>query len=185
MSDSFPENFDSENPGEKKPSESGHPHPRKRGPKPKPPRACVTCGQFRGIEARDLCSRCNYAWKRDNIPGWFEKQSDRAANWRRNHPGHSPAKSSKPKDKIKTNVQQRLRRYGLRLEDYQELMRAQEGKCAICKAYPSASRALAIDHCHTTGKVRGLLCGSCNMGLGKFSDDPERLKVAAEYLKKT
>ena len=58
---------------------------------------------------------------------------------------------------------------------------AQEEACAIC-GYPQFSEDLSIDHCHETGEVRGLLCKHCNLGLGHFRDDPERLKAAIDYL---
>lgn len=52
--------------------------------------------------------------------------------------------------------------------------------CKICNRIPE--NKLHVDHCHETGKIRGLLCGGCNVGLGHFGDDPERLKYAAAYL---
>lgn len=55
----------------------------------------------------------------------------------------------------------------------------QQGLCAICQ---HETAVLHIDHCHENNKVRGLLCGSCNRGLGMFKDNPELLKAAAEYL---
>ena len=54
-------------------------------------------------------------------------------------------------------------------------------QCEICGNAPG-ERALAIDHCHSTHKLRGLLCGNCNNGLGRFQDDPALLRKAAEYL---
>lgn len=58
---------------------------------------------------------------------------------------------------------------------------SQQGLCNICKK-PSMGKSLALDHCHRSGKIRGLLCTKCNIGLGMFEDDPERLKAAIEYL---
>lgn len=58
----------------------------------------------------------------------------------------------------------------------------QGGLCAICQRPESMDRAIATDHCHRTGLNRGLLCGSCNNGLGRFNDDPVRLRAAAEYI---
>jgi hypothetical protein len=75
--------------------------------------------------------------------------------------------------------------YGLSLEEYDTLFKAQEGKCAICKGTDSKhpiSEFLVVDHCHETGKVRGLLCNMCNRGIGFYLDDAERLLHAAVYL---
>lgn len=55
--------------------------------------------------------------------------------------------------------------YGITLEDYDKLFEQQRGVCMIC-SQPQLNRRLCVDHCHTTGKIRGLLCGSCNLTLG-------------------
>ncbi len=57
----------------------------------------------------------------------------------------------------------------------------QNGACAICKK--KRKRWLCVDHCHRTGKIRGLLCTSCNAALGSFEDDPHTTQVAADYLR--
>lgn len=78
--------------------------------------------------------------------------------------------------------------FGLTPEDYQAIRTAQDDKCLICgqnESYREPSgllHRLAVDHDHTTGKVRGLLCRCCNVGLGYYQDSPERLRRAAEYL---
>lgn len=73
--------------------------------------------------------------------------------------------------------------YGLSLEQYKQMLQAQNGVCKICKGLDNGPwNRLAVDHCHTTGKVRGLLCAKCNKGLGQFCDNPQLLKQAAEYL---
>lgn len=76
------------------------------------------------------------------------------------------------------------RTYGISLEEYYKLIEYQGGGCAVCgrKQEPDG-RKLSIDHDHTTGKVRGILCYSCNKALGLFYDIPERLDKAAEYLR--
>ena len=70
--------------------------------------------------------------------------------------------------------------YGLSREDYQRLLIAQNGLCAVCDEKPE--RRLCVDHCHATGEVRGLLCSNCNTALGLFADDPERMWAAVLYL---
>ncbi|MET4187624.1 hypothetical protein ABIB86_000427 [Bradyrhizobium sp. JR1.7] len=81
-----------------------------------------------------------------------------------------------------------LRRfYKMTQADYDEMLLAQGGRCAICrtdKPGPEHYKFLCVDHDHTTGKVRGLLCSPCNVGIGNFSDDPSRLSMAAKYLLK-
>jgi hypothetical protein len=75
--------------------------------------------------------------------------------------------------------------YGITLAEYNTMLEAQDYKCAICGNEDEVEgRRLAIDHCHTTGKVRGLLCGKCNRGLGLFYDNEELLQSAIKYLNK-
>lgn len=77
------------------------------------------------------------------------------------------------------------KRYGITLEEYEALFEKQRGACAICAGdmlIGSSKRYAHVDHCHSTGSVRGLLCGRCNVGLGMFADDADRLTRAIEYL---
>jgi hypothetical protein len=74
-------------------------------------------------------------------------------------------------------------RYGLSPEQYYELWLKQEGKCAICGQEMKEETYLRVDHDEQTGEVRGLLCDSCNKGLGFFRDNVETLQKAIEYLK--
>jgi hypothetical protein len=68
--------------------------------------------------------------------------------------------------------------------DYDELLVRQGGGCAICRRTPEElGKVLSVDHCHTNGHVRGLLCSTCNFGLGQFKDDLALLAAAIEYLK--
>lgn len=71
-------------------------------------------------------------------------------------------------------------KYGLDRDAYATLVAAADGRCAIC----GREKKLQIDHCHTTGKVRGLICWSCNIALGKMEDSVERLQAAIRYLQK-
>jgi hypothetical protein len=79
--------------------------------------------------------------------------------------------------------------FGLSLEDYELMLAAQDGACAICKQPETHKRngkvkALAVDHDHATGKVRGLLCFDCNTAIGKMKDSPEILTSAIRYLER-
>ncbi len=76
--------------------------------------------------------------------------------------------------------------YGITLEQYNELLKQQNHKCAICKTdeVDVYKGLLYVDHCHSTNKIRGLLCHHCNTALGKFYDSEERLLNAIEYLRK-
>lgn len=73
--------------------------------------------------------------------------------------------------------------YGLSPGNYSDMLEAQEYVCAICQGIDE-NKFLAVDHCHETGKVRGLLCLKCNTGLGYFRDNVYSLKKAAKYLEK-
>jgi hypothetical protein len=77
------------------------------------------------------------------------------------------------------------RTYGISYEEYIELKELQGNCCAICKNPDSVTKRtdrLFVDHCHTTGEVRGLLCSKCNHGLGHFNDNPSLLLSAIAYL---
>lgn len=80
-------------------------------------------------------------------------------------------------------LKSRLKKYGLSMDDYNLIHEQQKGKCYICQG-DSKRKHLSVDHCHKTNKVRGLLCESCNVGLGMFNDNVAFLKNAIEYLEK-
>lgn len=107
---------------------------------------------------------------------WYQNNKERHlaknAEWARNNP-----------DKVR-NKQLRYK-YGITLEDFNKMLLEQEGKCAICSS-PHAGRngTFNVDHCHATGKVRALLCHDCNTALGKFKDNPDLMRKAADYIEK-
>ncbi len=97
-----------------------------------------------------------------------------------------------------TRVREQGRDYSLRskykitLEEYDKLLEKQNGVCALCKKeenavekYYKGIKRLAVDHCHDTNKIRGLLCSSCNIGIGNLKHDPELLRKAASYCEET
>jgi hypothetical protein len=85
-----------------------------------------------------------------------------------------------------------LKKYGITEEEYQAMLKAQDGRCAICGMAESVIshhtkriKRFAIDHDHATGRVRGLLCNRCNVGIGMLRHDPELLKAAIAYVEST
>lgn len=85
---------------------------------------------------------------------------------------------SKPENRAKENLRQRLWKRGLSFEEYDQMMISANHSCQICKSPDD----LIIDHCHDTEKVRGILCWSCNVALGHFKDNESHLKEAINYL---
>jgi hypothetical protein len=77
-----------------------------------------------------------------------------------------------------------FRRYGITLDDYEQMFNMQQGRCAICLTDKpgGGNRMFQVDHDHSTGVVRGLLCSRCNQLLGYAQDDAEILAKAAQYL---
>lgn len=122
-----------------------------------------------------ICKICKQAktlaWRAENRPAY----NALAVKWRDKNPDKQHATDIK-------------RLYGLSIEDYNKMLTAQACKCKICGKQhdPSAKRGrLYVDHCHTTGQVRGLLCGACNSAIGYFKDDITLLQKAIDYIKKT
>jgi hypothetical protein len=84
------------------------------------------------------------------------------------------------------------RTHGLNLKERDSLLEAQDGRCAICGSltefqfkkgkHTNTGEYAVVDHCHDSKKIRGILCGHCNTGLGAFKDDISRLNAAIEYL---
>ena len=127
---------------------------------------------------------------------WRERNRERVnklamESYRRNR----PAKLAKLKASYHENKDKhrnaKLRRFGLDVRQYAKMLGAQEGLCAICLREEPALNSktkqrmsLAVDHCHKTGKVRGLLCSRCNRMLGLAGDKVHILKSAINYLTK-
>jgi hypothetical protein len=106
------------------------------------------------------------------------------ANNRNKSKHHSYCRECVKKKYVNTWPRQRdavtERKFGMQDGEYQERLAAQGGVCAICRL--PCTKELAVDHCHKTGVVRGLLCSGCNTALGRFHDDPRMLLRAAKYL---
>jgi hypothetical protein len=121
------------------------------------------------------------------------KERERKAAWRLANPDKQRAAAARAQDRRwglrptagKVRSPRPIGwRFGLRPGDYDKRNEIQKGLCAICGRVETwrVPRKLAVDHDHLTGIVRGLLCHHCNVGLGYFGDDPQRLRAAVRYI---
>lgn len=102
------------------------------------------------------------------------KCKQHAGNFRRQHEGSNTEYARRYRY---------LRKFGITVGDYERMLSEQGGGCAICESRePGGRGTFHVDHCHESNVVRGLLCTRCNVGLGMFKDDPERLESAMKYL---
>lgn len=81
--------------------------------------------------------------------------------------------------RIKKRINNLKRRYGMTIQDFKLQVDIQDGKCAICQ---KKKETLCVDHCHDTGDFRGLLCSSCNAGIGLLGDNVSNIERAYIYL---
>lgn len=102
--------------------------------------------------------------------------------WRKINPDYE--KERYQREKVETRERHLIRKYGVNLADYKAMLADQGGVCAICGRPENGEHysVLHVDHCHTTGRVRGLLCRGCNHMLGHIKDDSGVFLKAVEYL---
>jgi hypothetical protein len=87
------------------------------------------------------------------------------------------------KVRLRRRIDRLKNKYGLSLQEYEDMLRSQGSQCKICgKNQSELDVTMAVDHCHKTNRIRGLLCDNCNKGLGHFRDDPAILEKAINYL---
>jgi len=113
------------------------------------------------------------------------KISEYNAKWRESR-GSEKAREyyNKAKRSVWRNSQLK-RDYNITLEQYDQMLVQQKYCCLICNAHvDTQKKELSVDHCHTTGSIRGLLCKGCNTGIGNFKDDVNIMKKAIEYLER-
>jgi hypothetical protein len=143
-------------------------------------KTCSLCGVTKGIaefwstggRLRSSCKSCerqrNLRYRKDHPE--IVRQS--TMRWRQRNPEKMSAQYTRKK----------LKGYGITEVQYRDMSRAQGGVCAVCGETNTSGMALAVDHSHRTGEVRGLLCNRCNAALGFLKNDPERCLRAALYL---
>lgn len=155
---------------------------------PKP----ATCHPDRDHVAKGLCASCYVTARRKRLRPLRteeQKEQERAYQrayrraWRKKNPERSReiARESQRRQRERNPAKHRqrvaARRYGLTVEQYLDMI-----ACEQCDACGEKTDRLQIDHCHATGKIRGVLCGGCNSSLGHAGDDAKRLRQLIEYL---
>ena len=139
-------------------------------------RNCLKCGKEKTIDSFRNKKNGKYgkhAWCRNC-------EAKGSGIWNKNNP--AAVKKIKQRRYVNSARGKHLReKYGITEQHYQELFVAQGGVCKIC-GQPERKRFLNVDHDHTTGRIRGLLCRTCNWGLGHFKDDRYLLLKAIDYL---
>ena len=130
------------------------------------------------------CAECISSRSRS----YYERNKDRIRANVKAYQKANPETQARSVAKRRANGKRRLadvrQRYGVSEEQYAEMLERAGGVCEICGRDPVevSKRGACIDHCHETGKVRGILCGPCNTGIGNLRDDPAVLRKALEYL---
>ena len=119
-----------------------------------------------------------------------QRARERAKAWREANPERHKARQEKcrkanPEKYKATNRRNHLRRrFGITPEKYEEMLQWANYSCEICGVHMSEEKqSLAVDHCHETGKLRGLLCKTCNSAIARLGDTYETVKRATDYLK--
>ncbi|MDQ1396542.1 MAG: hypothetical protein QOG64_1801 [Acidimicrobiaceae bacterium] len=135
---------------------------------------------------RNECKACNLAAKHERYLKDPAREIARVKKWQQENAervnAYHRVRRARPEVKEQSRAGHLKRKFGLTLEQYDEMLAAQLGGCAICGDPPEAGKALHIDHDHDTGEVRGLLCVRCNNGLGQFKEDLGLLSQAGVYL---
>ncbi len=152
---------------------------------------CVDCrAEFRPPKETgnfpERCEPCRAerikALRKERTKRWRAANPDRQRSIQR----QSYHRNKGNPQRLSTRLVQQLRAYGLTVEDHAAMVERQGNRCAICKTeHRGRGKRLHVDHDHETGRVRGLLCGPCNVSLGGFRDDPKLLRSALKYLKST
>lgn len=143
-------------------------------------KTCKNC-----LEEKNLKAFCT---KKSSADGLSGKCRDCAISYARQYRKDSPEKTRATyKKRYKRIRESALRRkYDISLEDYESMLKDQDGKCGICGTMTPSNRKavkhMYIDHCHTTGQVRGLLCSKCNSSIGLLNDDPALVRRAVTWL---
>ena len=160
-------------------------------------KCCRICGESKPLSEfyklkgmrdghRNDCKACNLADRKakydanpqpyiERVKRWQQENAERLNAYRRGY-------RDGPERKAADRNAYLLRKYGITLEDYQRMLDAQDGVCAICGKRRPDERTLHVDHDHETGEIRGLLCFRCNNAIGDLRDDRDLAQALVDYL---
>lgn len=160
-------------------------------------KTCVKCGVAQPLEAfyrapgtrdglRGDCKSCFRARAKARYPQVREANIARARKWREDNLQRFQANQRRmrgtPEGKLRQRAGHLKRKFGITLEQYDAMLEAHGGGCFICGRPPREDISLHVDHDHSTGRIRGILCFCCNNALADFQEDPFLLAKAAAYL---
>jgi hypothetical protein len=131
------------------------------------------------VDCREVMTVDRFYWNhQDKHPGSLCKRCHISR-------GNKTRREKPFEHRTKVRRKRQLARFGITPDDYERLYREQGETCLLCnEAEIFTNRLLAVDHCHETGKVRGLLCGRCNTGIGMLRESLPLMQRAMEYLRK-
>lgn len=148
-------------------------------------RKIASCHPNRFAQARGLCKNCYDKWLKSVNPEYKKAQRANADSWELQNLERVKASkrkyARKPRSKELVRNWTLKRNYGITSEDYNKMLSEQQNSCKLCFRKQGQFR-LHVDHCHVTGKVRGILCHQCNWYLGVIEADPLILGRITSYL---
>lgn len=152
---------------------------------------CIDCDSGFEVEGRGpipvRCAPCRKVYAVQCTRKWQEENPDKdRLNRQRYYASVKHTRTYTPDDALAAWVRRLKKHYDLSVDQYRQMLGRQNGTCAICHGPPKGKGAdkgrYHVDHCHKTGKVRGLLCSSCNLAIGYLGDDAQRVRRAAQYI---
>ena len=148
-------------------------------------RTCKLCNEYKDITNFQPQGRQCRNCRNEKQRVYWASLPEEERKIRRHNVEYQRAYREKNREKVrelsrKTHI---MRKFNMTIEQYDKMLKNQNGVCAICKDSCSTGNNLAIDHNHTTGKVRALLCKNCNTAIGLMKEDVERMLSAIEYIK--
>ena len=147
-------------------------------------RTCRICKEYKDISnfqpSGYQCRSCKNEKQKDywaSLPIEIRRTRQMSSEYQKKYAAKNPEKI-----KLLSRSGELRRNFGLSMQDYEDMLKIQNGVCAICQQKCNTENNLAVDHDHNSGKVRGLLCKNCNTAIGLLKENTDTLKKAFNYL---